>query len=105
MKRTEWSREGGQVSEMAIVDTFAKLIFEQQSEFSAQELAIIQAFRMVDDSVVLDSFRDMGFYLRALGVEEMISLVALVRARLARPAAGRRFPGDGPAADPDLRLH
>ena len=66
-------------SEMAIVDTFTKLIFGEENTFSAGEELIIQAFRMVDQSVVLDSRRDMGIYLRALGVAEMIQLVTRVQ--------------------------
>jgi hypothetical protein len=69
---------------MAIVDTFTKLIFGEDSRYTAGELRIIQAFRMVDTNVVFDSHRDMGAYLRALGVEEMIQLVTRVQRQLAR---------------------
>lgn len=68
-----------QVGEMAIVDTFTKLIFEEDGAFSSGEELIIAAFRLVDHSVVLDSYRDMGIYLRALGVAEMIQLVGRVQ--------------------------
>ena len=71
------------VSEMAIVDTFTKLIFGEEDAFSPGEELIIEAFRMVDHSVVLDSHRDMGIYLRALGVAEMIQLVTRVQTCLA----------------------
>ena len=67
------------VSEMAIVDTFTKLIFGEQDAFNSSEELIIEAFRLVDHSVVLDSHRDMGIYLRALGVAEMIQLVTRVQ--------------------------
>ncbi|MEM1155037.1 MAG: hypothetical protein AAGI44_12935, partial [Pseudomonadota bacterium] len=43
---------------------------------------IIQALRLVDRSMVFDSYKDMGIYLRALGVEEMIDLVSKVRSSL-----------------------
>ncbi|TGD73081.1 hypothetical protein E4634_12435 [Mangrovimicrobium sediminis] len=69
--------------EMAVVDTFTKLIFEQESEFSALENSIIQAFRDVDDNVLMDSLADMGEYLRALGVTEMLELVHRVCDQLA----------------------
>ncbi len=72
----------GPVSEMAIVDTFTKLIFGEESQYSNRELLIIQAFRAVDNNVVFDSHRDMGAYLRALGVGEMIKLVSAVQAQL-----------------------
>lgn len=83
MERDYDFREGGPISEMAIVDTFTKLIFGEDSGFSPGELTIIQAFRCVDSNVTLDSSRDMGEYLRALGVREMIQLVSQVREQLA----------------------
>ena len=39
---------------------------------------------MVDHSVALDSRRDMGDYLRALGVREMIQLVTRVQSSWSR---------------------
>jgi len=76
-------REGGPVSEMAIVDTFTKLIFGEESDYTHRELMIIRACRSVDANVSLDSHQDMGGYLRALGVREMIKLVSKVREQLA----------------------
>ena len=84
MKRTHKIAEA-QVGEMAIVDTFTKLIFGEESHYSNRELMIIQAFRNVDANVVLDSHRDMGTYLRALGVGEMITLVSRVQDQMALP--------------------
>jgi len=69
----------GPVSEMAIVDTFTKLIFGEEEGYSVLELSIIQAFRAVDANVLRDSHRDMGAYLRNLGVREMIHLVSRLR--------------------------
>lgn len=77
-------RHESPVGEMAIVDTFTKLIFGEESEYSDCELRIIQALRVVDDNIAVDRYRDMGGYLRALGVQEMIGLVARVRATLAK---------------------
>ena len=48
MKRKQKISERGSVSEMAIVDTFTKLIFGEDSRYSNHELMIIQALRMVD---------------------------------------------------------
>ncbi|MEP0203780.1 MAG: hypothetical protein ABJ084_05890 [Halioglobus sp.] len=73
------------VSEMAIVDTFTKLIFGESAQYSSQELLIIQALRLADANVALDSHGDMGGYLRALGVAEMIHLVSDVQQQLASP--------------------
>ena len=72
----------GTVSEMAIVDTFTKLIFGEEHGYSDREEIIIHAFRSVDGNVALDSYQDMGKYLRALGVREMIQLVSRVREQL-----------------------
>lgn len=77
------SRATEPVSELAIVDTFTKLIFGEEDAFNSSEELIIQAFRLVDHSVVLDSHKNMGIYLRALGVAEMIQLVARVQTCLA----------------------
>lgn len=82
MKRAQIKTEASQVGEMAIVDTFTKLIFGEESLYSNRELLIIQAFRNVDHNVVFDSHRDMGAYLRALGVGEMIKLVSTVQDQL-----------------------
>ena len=87
MKRARNNTDGGPVSEMAIVDTFTKLIFGEDSRYSNRELLIIQAFRMVDTNVVFDSHRDMGSYLRALGVDEMVQIVTRVQRQLARGEA------------------
>ena len=76
-------RSTGPVSELLIVDTFTKLIFGEEGSFSSSEELIIQALRMVDHRVELDSHRDMGVYLRALGVAEMIQLVSRVQTCLA----------------------
>jgi hypothetical protein len=68
-----------QPSELEIVDTFTKLIFGAEQEYTVTELGIIGVLRLVDDNVALDRVEDMGIYLRALGVNEMISLVSRVR--------------------------
>ncbi len=73
-------------TEMSIVDLFTKLIFGQVEELSEQELSIVQALRIADDNISMDSYQEMGVYLRALGVQEMIGLVARVRSGVARGA-------------------
>ncbi len=75
-------RRGGAVSEMAIVDTFTKLIFGEEARYSDGELRIILALRGVDNNVALDDHHQMGVYLRALGVNEMIKLVSRVLCHL-----------------------
>lgn len=76
-------RRDGAVSEMAIVDTFTKLIFGEETRYSDTELLIVQALRSTEPNVALDGHRDMGVYLRALGVNEMIKLVSLVQKQMA----------------------
>jgi len=82
MQRSPGINEADSVSEMAIVDTFTKLIFGEEEGFSAGELQIIRALRAADVNVLLDRHREMGSYLRALGVREMIDLVSQVQAQL-----------------------
>ena len=83
MKTSYNYSSGDSVSELAIVDTFTKLIFGEESRYSDAELRIIQALRLTDDNVALDDHADMGVYLRALGVEEMIRLVSRVQSQMA----------------------
>jgi hypothetical protein len=84
MQRAYNFSEGSQVGEMAIVDTFTKLIFGEEDDYSASELQIIQAFRAADANVLLDTHRGMGEYLRVLAVREMIELVSVVQEQLLR---------------------
>ena len=74
------------VSEMAIVNTFTKLIFGEDA-YNARELAIIDGFRVVEADVLRDSLEEMGDYLRHLGVREMIQLVSRLHRYLADPDA------------------
>ncbi|RLQ22311.1 hypothetical protein DWB85_08500 [Seongchinamella sediminis] len=108
MKRAQTGPEEGEVSEMAIVDTFTKLIFGADSQYSESEQLIIQAFRAVDYNVVFDSHRDMGAYLRALGVDEMIKLVGKVQVQLAEGEPVLAGPAVIPAEQPNAlnrRVH
>jgi len=65
---------------MAIVDTFTKLIFGDE-EFSDRESAIIESLCTVIPDLHNEGHRDLGEYLRDLGVSEMIQLVSRVRQR------------------------
>jgi hypothetical protein len=66
-------------TEMEIVDTFTRLIFGDREAMSPQELLVVDALRSVEDDVACDDLAAMSVYLRALGVQEMISLVSRVR--------------------------
>ncbi|MBT4519230.1 MAG: hypothetical protein HOC23_04425 [Halieaceae bacterium] len=67
------------ISEIAVVDTFTKLIFGEEVDYNEREMQIIQALRRVDDNVALNDHRSMGTYLRTMGVAELIKLVPRVR--------------------------
>jgi hypothetical protein len=68
-------KEKGPVTEMAIVNTFTKLIFCEEA-YTVRELSIIDAFQAMEVNVSSDSRIEMGEYLRNLGVREMIQLVS-----------------------------
>jgi hypothetical protein len=97
MKRVLEVGEDSAVSEIAIVDTFTKLIFGEQSAYSENELHIIQTLRSVDEHCAMDQRCEMGVYLRALGVREMIGLVTRVRSGMLEGASGET-PGRGSEA-------
>jgi hypothetical protein len=69
-------------TEMAIVDVFTKLIFGEDQQWNEEELSIVQALRQVDQNITMDNRREMGTYLRALGVQEMIKLVSRVKSQM-----------------------
>ena len=69
-------------SELVIVDLFTKLIFGGEPVLDEAELSIIAALRLVDSNVMLDDLQEMGIYLRALGVKEMIALVRQVKQQM-----------------------
>ena len=71
-------------SEMEIVDTFTRLILAGDEDLSVRDQSIIHALCLVDDNAAQcradDYPREIGVYLRALGVSEMIRLVKQVQA-------------------------
>lgn len=82
MQRAYKNNEAVPVSEMAIVNTFTKLIFGEDA-YTTRELSIIDGFRTVEADVLRDSHEEMGDYLRNLGVREMIQLVSRLHRHLA----------------------
>jgi hypothetical protein len=98
---------GAPSSEMLIVDTFTRLIFAEEGDYSPGELQVIEALRAVEPDVASDDLPGMGEYLRALGVAEMIQLVSRVQFRLdegplpagataaGHPPVGRSAPPSG----------
>lgn len=80
--RGAYKEEKGPVTEMAIVNTFTKLIFGEEA-YTLRELSIIDAFQAMEANVSRDSRIEMGEYLRNLGVREMIQLVSGLQQYLA----------------------
>jgi hypothetical protein len=87
-------------SEVAVVDTFTRLIFGAEEELSAEDMQVIRALRIIDDNIALDDHAEMGIYLRALGVKEMIRLVSLVRRCFPLPEQTRTRDAAGLRATP-----
>jgi len=85
VRKSDNKNENGPVTEMAIVNTFTKLIFGDEVR-SPRELSIIASFRSVDAGVLRDSHEELGEYLRNLGVREMIQLVSRLRQHMNDPA-------------------
>lgn len=83
-------------SEMEIVDTFTHLIFWGDGELSPEESAILRTLLQVDQNAARISADaapgDVGAYLRALGVREMIQLVARVQAHYLRHSQSPQQP-------------
>jgi hypothetical protein len=76
------------ITEMMIVDTFTRLIFEQDADLCARDAQIIEAFRVAEHQVRTRDTVGLGDYLRDLGVREMIKLVGRVRDVLALALPG-----------------
>ena len=76
-------------SEMEIVDTFTRLIFGAGPVLSPREQAILTTLCMVDGHAARrdseEDLQEVGAYLRALGVTEMIRLVGKVRSHYLPP--------------------
>jgi hypothetical protein len=91
------------VTELAIVDLFTKLIFGGEQQLSISEMRILRALREVDSGVLLHSERDVGFYLRALGVSDMIALVNRVQQQMAGASSWRATAHRAAPTTPNLR--
>lgn len=79
MKYADTIALGDTPNEMAIVDTFTRLIFADEGTYSAKELEVVAALRCVEPELAADDMLAMGEYLRALGVAEMMRLVSRVQ--------------------------
>lgn len=98
MRRSKRQVDGAIPSEMEIVDTFTHLIFSGGEELSDRELSIVAALCCADSNAARCPPREIGAYLRELGVREMIGLVEEVQSHYPAPAqTGSRAGRDQPA--------
>lgn len=71
--------KGSIIDEMVIVDTFTKLIFDAEAALDKTEATLIKLLGQVDSSLAGACQRDISEYMRAMGVDEMISVVGQVK--------------------------
>ena len=78
-------------TELMIDDVFTRLIFGVARQWDEQELLIMRALSQLDEDVSHYGEFELGSYLRALGVQEMILLVSQVmdQLRLKSPFAAK----------------
>ena len=103
MRQSHGDKGVGPITEMAIVNTFTKLIFGDEG-FTDRESGIIEALRSVSPDVLHDTHHGIGEYLRGLGVREMIQLVSRVRQHTAEHGSAPVLPADRPAPGIQTRL-
>lgn len=76
------SHDKGVINEMLIVDVFTQLIFDAESVLNDTEERIIDCLESIEGSLTHSPRRDIGEFLRAMPVDEMISLVAKVKRKM-----------------------
>lgn len=72
-------KEIGVIDEMSIVDVFTKLIFDADSVLYETESQVVEILGQVEASLYEASRREISEFLRAMGVDEMISTVGQVK--------------------------
>jgi hypothetical protein len=82
--KEDWSMvsvgdDSAMIDEMSIVDVFTKLIFDADSFLNDTEILILESLCDVECSLLNASRRDLSEYLRSMGVDEMISIVGMVK--------------------------
>ncbi len=76
------NNDKGVIDEMSIVDVFTQLIFDADAVLNDTEVQIIDCLELIEGSLTHSSRRDVGEFLRSMGVDEMISLVAKVKRKM-----------------------
>ncbi|WP_101758352.1 hypothetical protein [Oceanicoccus sp. KOV_DT_Chl] len=74
--------ETGLIDEMSVVDVFTRLIFDAEAVLDDTEMLVIECLADVDNSLLNAPRRDISEFLRAMGVDEMITVVAKVKRML-----------------------
>ena len=92
-------KETGAIDEMSIVDVFTKLIFDADSVLDETEGLVVEILGQIEPTMSEASRRDLSEFLRAMGVDEMISTVGQVKRSLdqqqgviAKSRSGSRYP-------------
>ena len=68
------------LDEMSIVDIFTKLIFDAESALTENEAWVVELLSQIEPGLCGVSRRDLSEYLRAMEVQEMINVVARLKA-------------------------
>ena len=69
----------GLIEEMSIVDVFTRLIFDAETKLDETEAQVIECLMDIDSSLLNAPRRDISEFLRSMGVDEMITVVAKVK--------------------------
>ena len=75
-------KETGAIDEMSIVDVFTRLIFDADSVLGETESLVVEALGQIEPSLYEVPRRDISEFLRAMGVDEMISAVGQIKRSL-----------------------
>lgn len=76
------NNDKGVINEMSIVDVFTKLIFDAEAVLNDTEAQIVDCLELVEGPQIHSPRREIGEFLRSMGVDEMISLVAKVKSKM-----------------------
>ena len=75
-------KESGLIDEMSIVDVFTNLIFDADSRLDETGFLVVEALGQIESSLFEATRCDISEFLRAMGVDEMITTVGQVKRSL-----------------------
>ncbi len=67
------------MDEMAIVGVFTRLIFDPDAELDDTELLVVELLAQQEPGLSAATRRELSEHLRAMGVDEMITVVARIK--------------------------